>query len=112
MSLYKFYGFRVRLGFVGFLRVFLYFWMKFGGLYRFIFICKIAYFFLYERDKVYVVLFEFFYRRDKYLYVVLSDFGGLTMFSLMGIIGLEMFWVRYNMGFLENFFLVWGVDRK
>lgn len=82
--------------------------MVYIGLYVYV---KLRVFFC-MRYKVYVVMFEFFYRRDRYLYVVLLDFGGLMMFSLMGIIGLEMFWVRYNMGFLENFFLVWGVDRK
>lgn len=68
--------------------------------------------FLCMRDTVHAVLSEFLYRRDKYLHAVLPDFGGPTMLSLMGTTGLEMFWVRYNMGFLENSSLAWGVDRK
>lgn len=67
--------------------------------------------FLCMRDKVHAVLSEFLYR-DRYLHAVLPDFGGPTMLSLMGTTGLEMFWVRYNMGFLENSSLAWGVDRK
>lgn len=92
--------------------VLLYPLMKLGGLYRFILTCKIAHLSLHERDKVHAVLSEFLYRRDKYLHAVLPDFGGPTMLSLMGTTGLEMFWVRYNMGFLENSSLAWGVDRK
>lgn len=68
--------------------------------------------FLCMRYKVHAVMSEFLYRRDRYLHAVLPDFGGPTMLSLMGTTGLEMFWVRYNMGFLENSSLAWGVDRK
>ena len=46
------------------------------------------------------------------LHVVFPDFGGPMMLSLIGTTGLEMFWVRYNMGFLVNSSLASGVDRK
>lgn len=52
---------------------------------------------------MYMQSFLTFYTREiRYLHAVLPDFGGPMMLSLMGTTGLEMFWVRYNMGFLEN----------